>query len=216
MKEQSLRDTGTKICYNGNAARLIPESQLRLTGCRFILQTTPIDEVVMPKYTIRKLRIENDLVYVPLTKGYEAIIDLIDIQKIEGFNWYAAINGRMVYAGRRIRIEGKQTNLPMHRVIAETPTGIITDHIDGNGLNNTRQNLRWATNAQNQYNKRMSCNNKSGFKGVWFDKTNVKWMARIAIHGKRTFLGLFDNPEDAHKAYCDAANELFGEFARYK
>lgn len=89
------------------------------------------------------------------------------------------------------------------------------DHIDGDGLNNRWDNLRNATNVENSRNCPKPINNTSGYKGVsWYPRTN-KWVAYIGYKGKRINLGYFDDPELAHIAYCEAANELHKEFANY-
>ena len=116
-----------------------------------------------------------------------------------------------------IRIDGKQ--YPAHRlawliVHGEWPAEQI-DHINGNGLDNRIANLREATNAQNQQNKLRASNNRSGFKGVRFHTQTGKYRAQITRNGKTAHLGLFDCPKEAHKAYCEAADDLHGEFANH-
>jgi hypothetical protein len=97
----------------------------------------------------------------------------------------------------------------MHRAIMGAPAGIEVDHIDNDGLNNTRENLRFATHQQNCFNKPAPKSNTSGFKGVsWSDALGC-WTA--IIRGKR--IGQFDTPEDAALAYDATARELFGEYA---
>jgi hypothetical protein len=86
------------------------------------------------------------------------------------------------------------------------------DHIDNNRSNNNINNLRWATNKENNQNKIMSKNNTSGIKGVSFNKKAKKWEAQITIDGIRIFLGYFDNIEDAKQARIKKANEVFGVF----
>jgi hypothetical protein len=94
------------------------------------------------------------------------------------------------------------------------PKELYIDHINGNVKNNSPENLRLATNAQNQWNRGAYRNNTSGFKGVHWHKQRQKWQAGIKHHGKPRHLGLFDTPEEAHAAYTRAAAELHGEFAR--
>lgn len=88
------------------------------------------------------------------------------------------------------------------------------DHVDMNPKNNTFANLRLATHAENQRNRGKSNTNKSGFKGVSWDKLCRKWRAQITVRGKHTYLGIFDDPADAHNAYSVAAALHYGEFAR--
>lgn len=95
----------------------------------------------------------------------------------------------------------------------EDPEGLI-DHINGDTTDNRFSNLRCSTVQQNQFNSKCRITNKSGFKGVTTHKDG-KFSARIMHNGMQVYLGYFDTPEAAHKAYCDAANKRAGEFARY-
>jgi hypothetical protein len=164
---------------------------------------------------IRPIRIEGDVAYVTLTKGYEAIIDAADVPLVEGFNWSAFVNKdrRTVYAVRGGRYGPKRLLIRMHRVIMNTPSEMKTDHIDGNGLNNRRTNLRVATNSENMRNRGAPTNNTSGFKGV-SAVSNGKWSAKIKLKYKLYYIGSFDTPEAAHAAYVAASELLHGEFAR--
>jgi hypothetical protein len=105
----------------------------------------------------------------------------------------------------------------LHRVITNAPSGMDVDHINGNRLDNRRCNLRLATRQQNIANQRLSSRNKVGLKGVYRYKGGVTkpFAASIKVSGKRTFLGCFATAEEAHMAYCEAADRLFGEFACY-
>jgi hypothetical protein len=94
------------------------------------------------------------------------------------------------------------------------PGDALIDHIDGDSTNNRFSNLRLATEAENGKNKRIYCNNSSGYKGVSYHKQARKWRADIRVDQKLIHLGLFHTPELAHMAYCKAAAELHGEFAR--
>jgi hypothetical protein len=96
-------------------------------------------------------------------------------------------------------------------VMGEWPT-LAIDHIDGDPQNNRITNLRLATTSQNQMNqKKTYC---VGLKGARYHKQSGRWQASIIVNGKSTYLGLFDTPEAAHEAYCEAAARLHGEFAR--
>jgi hypothetical protein len=88
------------------------------------------------------------------------------------------------------------------------------DHIDGNPSNNAIANLREATRSQNHQNKRSRRNTSSGLKGVTWQ--GRKWVARIKRDGRNDYLGSFKTAEEAHAAYCAAAKEAYGEFARQK
>mgnify|MGYP003635397357 CR=1 FL=1 len=162
----------------------------------------------------RPIRICGDVAYVPLTQGYEAIIDASDVHLVDGFNWYAGLRGNLIYAVANKKIGIKSTIVYLHRIIMFGLGDFEVDHKDRDGLNNMRCNLREATKSQNMHNKKKSCNNKSGFKGVSFYKNSGKWVARIKLNGNRTFLGYFASPEEAHAAYCVASRKLHGEFGR--
>ena len=101
-----------------------------------------------------------------------------------------------------------------HRIIMGiTDPKIQVDHINGNKLDNRKENLRLATNQQNNYNVGPQKNNKSGYKGVSWKKDKNKWEAKIRNNNKLKFLGYFDDLVEAGRAYDRAALELFGEFA---
>lgn len=174
----------------------------------------------MPKKHIRPIRVDGQLAYVTLTKGYAAVIDAADVPLVEGFNWTAMVKKRRdgeprsVYATRNDRSGQKQRSVLLHRVIAGTPEGMDTDHIDGDGLNNRRSNLRHATTSQNIQNQRIAMHNTSGVKGVHWFKRDEKWRAEIQTHGKTRHLGLFETIEAAAAAYARASAELHGAFGR--
>lgn len=159
---------------------------------------------------------------IPLTRGQVAIVDDID-GDLASFNWYAGRRGKLLkFVARRTisTIKGKKITGLMHRDILSRmldrpllPSEQV-DHKDLNTLNNRRENLRLATGGQNQRNKGRLRSNTSGFKGVYFCKRDNKWRATIHKDSKRFCLGSFNTPEEAHDAYCKAAKELHGEFAR--
>ena len=105
----------------------------------------------------------------------------------------------------------------IHRLVAEAfianPNNKpCVDHIDGNTLNNNKNNLRWVTITENSMNAKISNTNTSGVKGVCFNKNNNKWIARININGIRVHLGYFETLEGAKQARQIRANEAFGVF----
>lgn len=162
--------------------------------------------------TARPIRIVGDIAYVPLTQGYEAIIDAADAPAVGYYRWHAQKSGTSVYAVRNIRLDdGRWTLLALHTAL----TGFSrADHRDGDGLNNRRGNLRCATVAQNSHNQRKGRNNTSGFKGVHFESQTGRWRASIRMDGKLYRLGRYDTPEAAHSAYCLASEQMHGEFGR--
>lgn len=111
---------------------------------------------------------------------------------------------------------GGATNF-LHRLILSAPRGSMVDHVDGNPLNNRRSNIRLCTHAQNMKNRRRHKTNASGFKGVSHDpgRSRIRpWRAKIQVDGTEVRLGSFETAEAAYAAYCLAAKELHGEFAR--
>lgn len=149
---------------------------------------------------------------LPLTKGLEAIVDDEDFAVLSRWKWTTFLSGRIPYAARK---EGGRLVL-MHRAINRTPEHLMTDHIDGNTLNNRRSNLRDATPVQNVMNKRGKPGGTSRFKGVWFDAQQAgskQWRTAIRLQGKLKYLGRFATEEEAGAAYATAAREHFGEFA---
>lgn len=100
-----------------------------------------------------------------------------------------------------------------HRLILQPPSNMIVDHINRQVTDNRRCNLRIGTKSQNQGNIGLSRHNRSGFKGVGFDKANDRWHAKISINNKTQSLGRFLLKEDAARAYDKAALQYHGEFA---
>ena len=172
----------------------------------------------MAKREIRPIRVEGQVAYVPLTKGYTAIIDAADAHLVEGVNWHVleSTKGGTAYATRTIRKDGKRQHCLMHRfLIGANDENVDVDHRDGDGLNNRRSgNLRVGTKSNNQCNARLRQDNKSGFKGVFWCKTSSKWKGSIRHEGKQKHLGFFRCPTAAALAYAKASRELHGEFGR--
>jgi hypothetical protein len=133
---------------------------------------------------------------IPLTQGKVALIDDEDYEKISKFRWYAYQDGRTMYA---ISHPHRNEKILMHRLILNPSKGLVTDHIDGNGLNNQRGNLRAVTNRANLQNRH--CPKSSRFPGVCWDKYNHRWIAAIYFNGKKKNLGSFTNEIDAANAY---------------
>ena len=147
---------------------------------------------------------------IKLTQGQVALVDDSDYESLNAFKWYAMKNGNVFYAVRNITVNGKQIKILMH---CDILGGKGIDHIDHNGTNNQRYNLRFATQSENNMNQRKRANTSSKFKGVTWDKKTGKWVAHIKINGKLKYLGLFKNEIDGAKAYNAKAIEHFGEFA---
>jgi len=151
---------------------------------------------------------------IPLSQGEHAVVDNDVYEYLIQWSWCADFMGNSFYAARG---EGRWPHrklVLMHRVIADAPTGMDVDHINGNGLDNRRENLRVCTHAENQRNRRKNKDNTSGFKGVFWHKNRKRYQAQIKICGKKIHLGYFLDPAEAAHAYDEAAKKYFGEFAR--
>ena len=149
--------------------------------------------------------------YIELTKDKFAIVDDADFEWLSQWKWYAHASYRKYYAARR---DKNGQFIYMHRLITDAPNNLQIDHKNGNGLDNSRSNLRICTRSQNQANKIQTNQKSSIYKGVTWYKNYSKWMAQIHVQGKRKFIGYFSTEMEAAKAYDLKAKELFGEFAK--
>lgn len=151
---------------------------------------------------------------ISLGHGKYAIVDDHNYAWLMTFKWHAT-TGSISYAGTNIRQpSGKFKSVKMHRLIVGALPNELVDHIDGNGHNNLIANLRKCNRQQNSFNSSKRRQNKSGYKGVSWNKAEKTWVAQIKVNNKNFRLGTFDNPLDAAKAYDAHAKELHGEFAK--
>lgn len=155
-----------------------------------------------------------------LTQNQVAIVDDADYESISKSTWCAhwVPSSNCFRAMRRIGGRPNSYVVYMHREIMGLEKGDprMVDHINGNGLDNRRSNLRFADKAKNAWNSRLNKNNKSGCAGVSWDKKTGKWYAKIVANRKFYFLGYHDKLSDAVAARLSASRKLYGEFARFK
>jgi len=145
---------------------------------------------------------------IPLTRGKHAYVDAEDYDRLMKHKWTALYTGGKWYATRNDH--GKC--ILMHREIMKAPKGKVVDHIDGNGLNNCKSNLRICTQGQNLCNSRPR-GKTSVFKGVFYDKERGKYKAFVWENGATAVIGRYDDPIEAAKARDYRAVQLQGEYA---
>jgi hypothetical protein len=149
---------------------------------------------------------------IALSQGKVAVVDDEDFAYVSQFRWFATKGPHTWYARRKVSINGRQFGILMHRELLDAPKGILVDHIDHDGLNNLRINLRLCSQAENQHNQRPRCGGTSQFKGVFLTDQG-KWHAQLRIKDRRLHLGHHATEEAAARAYDAAAREIFGMFA---
>ena len=173
--------------------------------------------MVMTKRPVRPIRIEGDVAFITLTRGFEAKIDAADIPLVSDTNWtvFTPTGRSNIYAMRREdKSFGPDYRALMHRLIMGFPA-MQVDHINGDGLDNRRCNLRCVTHSQNQMNRKGPARNgTSGHRGVSLNKRTGKWFAYIHSGGKHVHLGSFSEKTDAISARAEAAAKIYGGFSR--
>lgn len=144
---------------------------------------------------------------------YEVLIDKEDCEEFKKYKWFInkPKNKNTAYVLRSIVKNNKKTTISLHSQL----TGYkMADHINGNGLDCRRSNMREAIGSQNNMNTKIYRNNTSGYKGVTLVKDRKKWRARIQINNKYKSIGEYYNKDQAAIAYNIAALNYFGEFAK--
>lgn len=151
---------------------------------------------------------------IKLTKGKFAQVDDDDFEYLNKFKWCTLSGGGSCEYARRAHQSGnKQIAILMQNEIITNHKGFIVDHIDGNTLNNQKNNLRLTTQQKNCFNQKARIGT-SKFKGVNYEKNMNKWKSQIQAYGKKIYLGIYKTEIDAAKAYNEAAEKYHGEFAR--
>ena len=145
---------------------------------------------------------------IKLTQGKYAIIDDEFYEEVSKYKWHFG-NG---YAKRK-NPSFKPKLFGMHHVVLPLQKGLMIDHINGNGLDNRRANLRLVTKSQNMMNRGKQINNKSGYMGVCWHKQHGRWRAYIKVNKKQISLGLYDTLKEAAKAYNEGAKKYHREYA---
>ena len=153
------------------------------------------------------------MIRIPLTQGQVALVD-DDCASLADLRWYAEKRERTFYATRnRPKVGGKNVGIVrMHHFVLPFLFGMEVDHINGNGLDNRRCNLRLAHHRNNQRNRRP--NRGRSLKGAYLDKRSGRWASHLCSNGHLKHLGTFATAEEAARAYDAAASKEYGEFAR--
>lgn len=155
---------------------------------------------------------------IPLTRGFVAVVDEDDYERFARYKWMALVIPRpdredLVYAVREAGPRTARTSILMHRSVLGAAADTVVDHVNGNGLDNRRVNLRLASkslNAANANKPRRRRASTSKFKGVYFDSSRRRWSVRV----QRRFVGRYLSEEEAARAYDRVARDVFGDFAR--
>lgn len=187
-----------------NTARVAPEKSIHPeSACRTFISGAITGDSKMKK--------------IPLGRGKFALIDDDDYDRVSMHTWHMKSRLHLNYASSTKYLGGgrkkaKYRMLQLHRFIMNPSKGMDVDHIDGNGLNNQKSNLRICTHQQNCMNTRKSRNTTSRYKGVSWDKESGKWKASIRFNNSLKNLGRYRTQKEAAKAYDKKAKELFGEY----
>lgn len=153
--------------------------------------------------------------HITLSRGLTALVDDADFERAAAFSWNARPSlsrggqHRGWYAARSQSRDNRNTTIYLHRFLMDAPAGLTVDHIDGDGLNNLRENLRLCTLAQNNVNRPTTAG--SGYRGV--QQRGSKWRVMLEKNGRLYRFSGFLTAEAAARAYDAKAAELFGDFA---
>lgn len=173
--------------------------------------------IIIPPYEPHdfsgRIDVYHGLVYLKTKKGKIAVCDECDYERVSKYHWTLAGDGRHVFMTQTVRGKSKNTSLH-HFILGKPPQGYVVDHINGDGLDCRRCNMRFVTSRENNLNRKSLGNSSSRYKGVTFDKSRGKWNASIYVKGRSINLGRYNQEEDAARAYDKAAYQFFGEYAR--
>lgn len=153
---------------------------------------------------------------IPLSKGYVALVDDADYEILSKYRWwFSRCKGHSIgYAVRCFTIKGKRHSIMMHRFLMTPADSQQCDHIDGNGLNNQRNNLRNCSHMDNHRNLNTHKSNLLGVKGISQPTTKRGYFARITVHYASIYLGYFQTLEEAKDARLAAEIKYFGDYRR--
>lgn len=151
---------------------------------------------------------------IKLNNGRVALVDDEDFDALTNIKWVVTPKGGTAYARGYVRVRGVGViAVLMHRYILDPPGKYVVDHINGDGLDNRRENLRACTHTENLQNMR-KLGGSSSYRGVHWDSRRERWVASIRVSGKKTSIGAFEDEVQAAKAYDEVCRKTRGQFAR--
>lgn len=153
---------------------------------------------------------------IPLTQGRVALVDIEDFEELNKYKWQSHRNHASRHKAVTKKPDGKwcYITILMHRFIMKAKKGQEIDHVNGNGLDNRKVNLRFCTRSQNCSNS-VKKNKSKKYKGIYFrDRSGGSWEVMVIFKRQRHFIGIFKNEKEAALAYNEAAKKYHGEFAK--
>jgi len=152
---------------------------------------------------------------IKLTRGKYAIVDAEDFERLNKYKWHCTHCGYARCAVSKKFDKGRrQVDVYMHKLVCPAPDGMVVDHINRNGLDNRRANLRPATQKQNVWNRKFIRKaGKTRYNGIRWDKNKEKWQVRLTVNGRRRSFGYYADEIEAAKAYDRVAEKYRGEYA---
>lgn len=153
---------------------------------------------------IRKIIHHSDHAEIEISKGYFAKVDLEDLDKVKPYRWYVSFLGKQTYT----KTQSKGKWFYMHHLILNCPKGMVRDHINRNGLDNRKSNLRAVSHSTNHQNAGINKNNTCGYRGIYFYKPYQKWSVLFGFNKKRHFGGYYVDKEEAYNKYLSMIEEL--------
>lgn len=177
-------------------------------GCSKQCKECRIKQIAKSKKKTNPIECHGDVILLSMFYSKsKVIIDKEDYSKVKDYCWH--IHHGYVESTRA----GVGSPIYLHRLILGTPENKITDHINGDTLDNRKSNLRICKDFQNAKNKKLRCDNVSGVRGVYLPKGTTKWKASIGVDYKTIHLGTFDSLGKAKEARIMAENKYYKEFA---
>lgn len=150
---------------------------------------------------------------IQLTQGKVAVIDEADFKRVSAFKWSADRMGKTWYAVRTVKRLGKKSRIYLHRFVMNATRGLVVDHVNRNGLDNRKRNLRLCTKKQNFWNQGAHKDGRSGVRGVSWRPDTGLWTARLFVNGKQLNLGCYKRLKDAVAVRRLAEKKHYGVFA---